>query len=111
MEIILITGLSLSLIAIGILYYLGYKQNIFIQKRCNKLGAALLALQNEFSQYQVNQARHSEKETAKREIRFDNIARSIKKNEEAIYSISKNIPNEIRKTVGHIEFARPLDKK
>ena len=45
------------------------------------------------------------------EIRHDNIARSIKKNEDAIYNVNKTLPEKIRKTVGHIEFARPLDKK
>ena len=108
---LLIIGLSLSFVAIGVLFYLGYQQNSYLQKRCNKLGTALIELQEEFTKYQVNQARHERDETAKREIRFDNVAKSIKKNEEAVYGINKTLPEKIRKTVGHIEFARPLDKK
>ena len=72
---ITIIGLSLSFIAIGVLYYL----NNQLKKRLERNNKALLALHKEFTQYQVNEKRSSEKETAKREIRFDNVARSIKK--------------------------------
>ena len=72
---ILIIGLSLSFIAIGVLYYL----NDQLKKRLERNNKTLLALQQEFTQYQVTEKRHWEKETAKREIRFDNVARSIKK--------------------------------
>jgi len=72
---ILIIGLSLSFIAIGVLYYL----NNQLKKRLENNNRALLALQKEFTQYQVSEKRSYEKETAKREIRFDNVARSIKK--------------------------------
>ena len=108
---LLIIGLSLSFVVIGVLSYLGYRQNIFIQKRCNKLGAALLALQKEFSKYQVDQGKLDRDDTTTREIRFDRVAKEIKRNEDAIYAVNKKLPNEIRKVVGHIEFARPLDKK
>ena len=81
---LLIIGLSLSFVTIGVLFYLGYQQNIFIQKRCNKLGAALLALQKEFSQYQVDQGKYNRDEITTREIRFDRVAKSIQKNEDTI---------------------------
>ena len=109
--ILIIVGLSLSFIVIGVLFYLGYNQNIQIQKRCDKWGSSLLALQKEFSQYQVDQARFNRENTTKREIRFDRIAKSIKNNEDAIHSVNIKLPEAIRKVVGHIEFARPLDKK
>jgi len=105
--IILIIGLSLSFIAIGVLFYF----NRQLKRKLELNNRALLVLQKEFTQYQVTEKRHWEKETAKKEIRFDNIARSIKKNEGAIYSVNKRLPEEIRKTISHIEFARPLDKK
>ena len=72
---ILIIGLSLSFIAIGVLYYLNHQ----LKKQHTRTNKALLALQHEFTQYQVNEKRSNEKETAKREIRFDNVARAIKK--------------------------------
>jgi hypothetical protein len=104
---VLITGLSLSFIAIGVLYYL----NNELKKRLERNNKALLALQKEFTQYQVSEKRIKEKDTAKTEIRHDNIARSIKQNEDRIHLMNKTLPEKIRKTVGHIEFARPLDRK
>ena len=104
---ILIIGLSLSFIAIGVLYYLNHQ----LKKRLESNNRALLALQHEFTQYQVNEKRSNEKETAKREIRFDNVAKSIKKNEDAIHNVNKTLPSKIGKIVSQIEFARPLDKK
>ena len=105
--ITLIVGLILSFIAIGVLHYL----NNELKKKLENNNRALLALQKEFTQYQVDEKRVKEKDIARMEIRHDNIARSIKKNEDAIYNVNKTLPEKIRKTVGHIEFARPLDKK
>ena len=105
---LLIIGLSLSFIAIGILYNL----NNELKKRLENNNRALLALQKEFTQYQVSEKRSHEKEIAKKEIRFDNVARSIKKNEDAIYSINKTLPNKIGKIVSQIEFAQnQINKK
>ena len=105
---LLIIGLSLSFIAIGVLYYL----NSELKKRLENNNRALLALQKEFTQYQVSEKRSHEKEIAKKEIRFDNVARSIKKNEDAIYSINKTLPNKIGKIVSQIEFAQnQINKK
>ena len=100
--ITLIIGLSLSFIAIGVLYYL----NNELKKRLENNNRALLALQKEFTQYQVSEKRSHEKEIAKKEIRFDNVARSIKKNEDAILAINKRIHDEIKKCIKHIELSR-----
>ena len=107
---LLIIGLSLSIIAIGILYYL----NNQLTKRLERNNKALLAFQDEFTQYQVSEKRSHEKATARMEIRHDNIARAIKKNEDFISTVNqkhKDLPQTIRNVIGHIEFARPLDKK
>ena len=99
---ILIIGLSLSFIAIGVLYYL----NNELKKKLINNNRALLALQKEFTQYQIDESRIREKDIAKMEIRHDNIARSIKKNEDAIYGVNKRMPNEIKKCIKHIELSR-----
>ena len=99
---LLIIGLSLSFIAIGVLYYLNYQ----LKKRLENNNRALLALQKEFTQYQVSEKRSHEKEIAKKEIRFDNVARSIKKNEDAIYGVNKRMPEEIKKCIKHIELGK-----
>ena len=108
--ITLIIGLSLSFIAIGVLYYL----NNELKKKLENNNRALLALQKEFTQYQVDEKRVKEKDIARMEIRHDNIARSIQKNEDFINVVNqkhKDLPNTIRKVIGHIEFAKPINKK
>ena len=105
--ITLIIGLSLSFVAIGVLYYL----NNELKKKLERNNKALLALHKEFTQYQVNQERFNEKETAKREIRFDSVARSIKKNEDAIYGVNRSLPDNIMRIVSQIEFGKPLNKR
>ena len=105
--IFLIIGLSLSIIAIGILYYL----NNQLTKRLERNNKALLAFQDEFTQYQVNEKRHLEKETAKREIRFDNVARAIKKNEDIIHGVNRSLPDNIMRIVSQIEFGKPINKR
>ena len=102
-----IIGLVLSFIAIGVLYYL----NNELKKRLKNNNKALLALQEEFTQYQISQKRLEEKETAKREIRFDNVSRAIKKNEDAIYGVNRSLPDNIMRIVSQIEFGKPLNKR
>ena len=109
--ILLTIGLSLNIIAIGVLFYLGYQKNKQLENKLKNSSLALLSLQEEFTKYQISEKRLKEKETAKIEIRHDNIAKSIQKNEDRIHLMNKTLPEKIRKTVGHIEFARPLDRK
>ena len=104
---ILTIGLSLSFIAIGVLYYL----NNELKKRLENNNKALLALHKEFTQYQVSQKRIDEKETAKREIRFDNVARAIKKNEDIIHGVNRSLPDNIMRIVSQIEFGKPINKR
>ena len=99
---ILIIGLSLSFIAIGVLYYL----NNELKKRLERNNKALLALQQEFTQYQVSEKRVKEKDIARMEIRHDNIAKSIQKNEQRIDVVNKRIPDEVKKCIKHIELSR-----
>ena len=99
---VLIIGLSLSFIAIGVLYYL----NNELKKRLNNNNRALLALQKEFTQYQVDEKRIKEKDIARMEIRHDNIAKSIKKNEQLIDVVNKRLPDEIKKCIKHIELSK-----
>ena len=104
--ITLIIGLSLSFIAIGVLYYL----NNELKKKLENNNRALLALQKEFTQYQIDEKRVKEKDIAKMEIRHDNIAKSITKNEQLINSVKKTLPENIMRIVSQIEFAKPINK-
>ena len=111
MEII---GIVLGIIAIGLTLYFRKDQkttNEMIEFDIDQARTAYQALMKDFTNYQVDQARLEEKSIARMEIRHDNIARSIQKNEDKINLVYKKLPEEIRKVIGHIEFARPLDKK
>ena len=99
---ILIIGLSLSFIAIGVLYYL----NNELKKKLINNNRALLELQKEFTQYQINEKRAQEKMIAREEIRHDNIAKTITKNEQLISAVNKRMPEEIKKCIKHIELSR-----
>ena len=103
---LIIIGLSLSICAIGILFYL----NNELKKKLENNNRALLALQQEFTQYQVNEKRYWEKERAKEEIRHDNIAKCISKNEQLISNVKTTLPENIMKIVSQIEFAKPINK-
>ena len=100
--ITLIIGLSLSFIAIGVLYYL----NNELKKKLENNNRALLALQKEFTQYQVDEKRVKEKDIARMEIRHDNIAKSIQKNENLIGVVNKRMTYEIKKAIKHIELSK-----
>ena len=99
---ILIIGLSLSFIAIGVLFYF----NKQLKRKLERNNKALLALQQEFTQYQVDERRVKEKNVARMEIRHDNIAKSIKKNEQLIDIVNKRMPEEIKKCIKHIELSK-----
>jgi len=98
----LIIGLILSFIAIGVLFYF----NRQLKRKLERNNKALLALQQEFTQYQVDESRIKEKATARMEIRHDNIAKTIQKNEQLINAVNKRIPDEIKKCIKHIELSR-----
>ena len=100
--ITLIIALSISFVAIGVLYYL----NNELKKKLERNNKALLALQKEFTQYQVAESRVKETDTARMEIRHDNIAKSIQKNEQRIDVVNKRIPDEVKKCIKHIELSR-----
>ena len=99
---LMIIAVVLSFIAIGVLYYL----NNELKKRLENNNRALLALQQEFTQYQVDESRAREKMIAKEEIRHDNIAKCISKNEQLITAVNKRMPDEIKKCIKHIELSR-----
>jgi len=114
MEIITIISLVLNIIAFGLIFWLRKDQkttNKLVEVDIEQAKTAYNALMKDFTNYQVSEKRLQEKSRAKMEIRHDNIARSITKNEQKIFSVEKTLPEKIRNVIGHIEFAKPLDKK
>ena len=100
--ILLTIGLSLSFIIIGFLYYLNYQ----LKRKLEGTNKALLAFQQDFTQYQVDHDKRTRDDITSREIRFDRVAKCIKKNEDAILAVNKKMPNEIKKCIKHIELSR-----
>ena len=105
--ILIIIGLSLSICAIGVLYYLNHQ----LTKKLEGTNTVLLALQEEFTQYQIDHDKRTRDDITFREIRFDRVAKSIQKNEDAIYGVNKKLPEKIMNIVSQIEFAKPINKR
>jgi len=102
-----ITGIVLSLIATGLIIYYKKQQQIsnnLTDGDVQHLQDALLVLQKEFTQYQVDVSRKN------KEIE-DIITIKTKEQEKNLIKLNKDLPLVIRNVIGHIEFAKPLDKK
>tara|TARA_R100001377_G_scaffold15516_1_gene7917 strand:+ start:243 stop:566 length:324 start_codon:yes stop_codon:yes gene_type:complete len=100
--IALIIGLSLSIIAISILFYL-YNQLKINLTRNNK---SLLALHKEFTQYQVEEAKQNRENIIKLEIKLDRITKTIKNHSKRMDNMNNSLPSVIGQVVGQIEFAQ-----
>jgi uncharacterized protein HemX len=102
-----IIGIVLGLIAIGLFFWLKKDQkmsNDLHEAELNHTHEGMKALMNDFNNYQIDTDRkiaHLEKQ----------LVTKSKENERMIMKLTENLPTIIRKVVGHIEFARPLDKK
>ena len=101
-----IIGIVLGITAIGLFIWLRKQQQMD-----NGLHAAELehthqgmnALMNDFNNYQVETDRKITELEKQLEIKTKQLERSQTK-------LVKDLPKDIRKVIGHIEFARPLDK-
>ena len=101
-----IIGIVLGVIALSLIYWLRKEQQMD-----NGLHAAELdhthhgmnAMMNDFNNYQVETDRKIAELKKQLEIKTKQLERSQTK-------LVKDLPKDIRKVIGHIEFARPLDK-
>ena len=104
--ILSIVGIIIGIIALGLIYWLRKEQQMD-----NGLHAAELdhthhgmnAMMNDFNNYQVETDRKIAELKKQLEIKTKQLERSQTK-------LVKDLPKDIRKVIGHIEFARPLDK-
>ena len=102
-----VIGIVLSVAALSLIYWLRKEQQMD-----NGLHAAELdhthhgmnALMNDFNNYQVETDRKIAELEKQLEIKTKQLERSQTK-------LVKDLPKDIRKVIGHIEFARPLDNK
>jgi len=105
--ILSIIGIVLGLVAIGLFIWLRKDQNMTSDLTDSDVRAmenCYKALMDDFTNYQIKCDRELTKLENQIEIKETSRNRQIDK-------LKKDLPIEIRKTIGHIEFAKPLDRK
>ena len=107
MIIALHISIALNLLALGLIFWFRKDQqmsNDLHEAELNHTHEGMNALMNDFNNYQIDTDRkiaHLEKQL---EIK-------TKESERKIVRLTSELPKVIRNVVGHIEFAKPLDKK
>jgi len=102
-----VIGIVLGVIAIGLFIWLKNDQkmsNDLHEAELQHTHQGMNALMKDFNNYQVETNRKIA------ELEKQLVVKS-KENERKIMKITESLPSIIRNVVGHIEFARPLDKK
>ena len=101
-----IVGIVLGVIAIGLFIWLRKQQQISDGLHAAELDHThhgMNAMMDDFNNYQVKTDRKIAELEKQLEIKTKQLERSQTK-------LVKDLPKDIRKVIGHIEFARPLDK-
>ena len=102
-----VIGTILGVIAIGLVFWLRKDQKTHFDLHEGDIYTtrhAYEALMSDFNNYQVKTDRKIVDLEKQLKIKTGSTERQIDK-------INKSLPSVIRTVVGHIEFARPLDKK
>tara|TARA_R110001592_G_scaffold168302_1_gene404321 strand:+ start:114 stop:428 length:315 start_codon:yes stop_codon:yes gene_type:complete len=102
-----IIGIILGVIAIGLVFWLRKDQKTHFDLHKGDIYTtrhAYEALMSDFNNYQVKTDRKIIELEKQLEIK-------TKSSERRMDKMNKSLPSVIRTVVGHIEFARPLDKK
>ena len=100
--ILSIIGIVLSVIAIGLIFHFRkeYKDSIhFLEGEAEAADHGYTALMKDFTNYQVKCDRDLSKLEKDLEIHVNGTGRSFEK-------IKKDLPTDIRKVIGHIEFSQ-----
>ena len=101
-----LVGVVLGIIAIGLFIWLRKQQQISDGLHAAELDHThhgMNAMMDDFNNYQVETDRKIAELEKQLEIKTKQLERSQTK-------LVKDLPKDIRKVIGHIEFARPLDK-
>jgi len=100
-------GIILAVIAIILTQLRAYNQsktNKFLEGEAEAAEHGFKALMEDFTNYQVETDRKITELEKQLEIKTKQLERNQVK-------LHKDLPNMIRQTITHIEFAQPLDKK
>ena len=101
-----IIGIVLGVVAIGLFIWLRKQQQMsddLHSIEVDHIHQGMNALMNDFNHYQVKTDRKITELEKQLEIKTKQLERSQTK-------FKKDLPTDIRKVIGHIEFAKPLDK-
>ena len=82
-----------------------------LQNKNLNLVNALNALNSDLTNFQAGISRDLEHTNRIIDSNFTRLKRIDKKVDVSKRDIMNSLPTQIRKTIGHIEFAQPLDKK
>ena len=112
--IVLITILSVGALSTLVYLVLAVRN---LKSKVDTLGLEMVDFHTDYDHYQITQQRLLEEASKDVEIRFDRVHRKMTKQEDEQFRalerqvelVRNDIPNEIRKTMKHVEFARPLD--
>jgi uncharacterized protein (DUF3084 family) len=115
MEINTLTTVLITILSVGTLSTLAYL--VFtvrsLKDRVGTLALEMVDFHMEIDKKEVEHAREHDKFSDDVEIRFDRVHRKIDKSRDDLYGnierLENILPDKIRKTIEHIEFARPLD--
>ena len=102
-----IIGIVLGVVAIGLFIWLKKQQQISDGLHAAELDHThhgMNAMMDDFNNYQVKTDRKIAELEKQLEIKTKQLERNQNK-------LKKDLPTDIRNVIGHIEFAKPLDKK
>ena len=115
MEYNMLITVLITIVSVGILSTLVYLVSAVrsLKDRLETLALEMVDFHTYVDNQEVNHAREHDRFTDDVDIRFDRVHRKVGKNQDEVYreidNVKKDLPNIIRKTIGYIEFARPLD--
>ena len=107
----------ITIVSVGTLSTLVYLVSAVrsLKDRLETLALEMVDFHTYVDKQEVEHAREHDKFSDDVDIRFDRVHRKVDKSRDDIYNaidrLENNLPNKIRKVIGHIEFARPLDNK
>ena len=105
----------ITMISVGILSTLVYLVSAVrsLKDRIETLALEMVDFHTYVDKQEVEHAREHDKFSDDVEIRFDRVHRKVDKSRDDLYGnierLENSLPEKIRRVIGHIEYARPLD--
>ena len=117
MEINTLTTVLITIAAVGTLGTFVYLVSTVrsLKDRLETLALEMVDFHTYTDNKEVQHMREHDKFSDDVEIRFDRVHRKVDKSRDDLYGnierLENKLPEKIRKVIGHIEFARPLDNR